>query len=121
MKNKKTEKVNEKLYDKEFISIICSTLKDIDNYDFCTYIKRKYNIEEFNVVVVDKILNSKGGAECLYCYFAELVDNEHLQYLNEISLVDSENFNNIEEKILPKLKEIMKKERVIQNEGRNER
>lgn len=115
----KQEIINSK--DGELILMISSTLNDIDNYDYCRHIKSKYEIEDFNVVEVNKILNTKGGSEYLYHYFAQLVDNEHLQYLNEISLVDSENFNNIEEKILPKLKEIMQKEKVKQNKERDDR
>lgn len=107
--------------DGNLILMISSVLDDIDNYDYCRHIKSKYEFEEFNVVEVNKILNSKGGAEYLYYYFAQLVDNKHLQYLNEISLVDSENFNIIDEKILPKLKEMMQKEKLKQNKERDDR
>lgn len=95
----------------ELIKDMSEALKDFNNYNFCDCIKKKYDIDDFEIIDVHEIMNKKGGAEYLYHYFAQLVDDNHLQYLNEISVVNSENYNNIEEKILPKLKDIMNNEK----------
>lgn len=109
----------------ELLKDMSEALKDFDNYNFCDYIKNKYNLDSFEVIDVHEIMNKVGGAEYLYHYFAQLVDDNHLQYLNEISVIDSDNYKNIEEKILPKLKEIMNNEKnknnVIKDKERNER
>lgn len=95
----------------ELLKDMSDALKDFNNYNFCDYIKKKYNLDDFEVIDVYEIMNKVGGAEYLYHYFAQLVDDNHLQYLNEISVINSNNYNNIEEKILPKLKEIMNNEK----------
>lgn len=95
----------------ELLKDMSDALKDFNNYNFCDYIKQKYNVDNFEVIDVHEIMNKVGGAEYLYHYFAQLVDDNHLQYLNEISVINSDNYKNIEEKILPKLKEIMNNEK----------
>lgn len=107
------EKMNEKIeadVNSHLIEDISNALIDFNNYDFCTYIKEKYKVSDLDNFDVFQILNTKGGAKYLYEYFAMLVDDHHLSYLNEISVINSQNFNNIGEKILPKLKELIKEE-----------
>lgn len=103
----------------ELLKDMSDALKDFNNYNFCDYIKKKYNIDDFEIIDVHEIMNKVGGAEYLYYYFAQLVDNNHLQYLNEISVINSDNYKNIEEKILPKLKEIMNNEKNKSNINKN--
>lgn len=89
---------------KELKEIIVHALRDFDNYELCYYLKNKYNIKELNNETIDNILNSRDGIDYLYHFFNELKDNEQLHYLNEIMVIDSKNYYNIEEKILPELK-----------------
>ncbi len=93
----------------ELIKNISDSLCELNNYSFCTHLKDKYHVTDLDEYDVYEILNSNdGGAFYLYSFFDELKDDEHLLYLNEISVINSESVNNIEEKILPKLKEIVK-------------
>ncbi|MGN1341712.1 MAG: hypothetical protein ACI4VL_00590 [Bacilli bacterium] len=89
---------------KELKEIIVHALRDFDNYELCYHLKNKYNIKELNNETIDNILNSRDGIDYLYHFFYELKDNEQLHYLNEIMVIDSKNYYNIEEKILPELK-----------------
>ena len=91
----------------ELISIINEALTDFDRYDYNEYIKNKYEIEDFDLIVVNKILNSKDGIYCLYHHFDELKDNFDLKYLNQTQVIDSNNYQNIEDKIIPELKKLI--------------
>ncbi len=102
----------------ELVVDISEALLDFDRYELCRRLKNKYDVDELDLIDINDILNTKGGKQYLYDSFIDLKDNEQLQYLNEISVVNSENFNNIEEKILPKLKELIKQEK---NKEREER
>lgn len=92
---------------KELIEIISESLSDFDNYEFCNHLKDKYGIDEIEPVDIYEILNSKDGKLYLYNLFSDLKESDHLQYLNEIGVINSENYNNIDDKILPKLKEMI--------------
>ena len=59
---------------------------------------------------VQDLLNSKDGARKLLNYFNDVKDNEHLKYLKEIQVIDTESVNKIDEYI-PKLNEIINKNR----------
>lgn len=92
--------------------IISDALEKLNYYNFCYHIREKYRIEEyetFSPLLVMEILDN-GGAKYLYEFFCDMKDNEQLKYLVEIHTFDSEVYNNIQEKILPKLNEIIKKE-----------
>lgn len=122
--DKYVERLNEKIENSpnyELIKNISDALIDFNNYNFCENIKKRFEVDDFDTIDVAEIFDTKGGKEYLYHHFAQLVDDNHLQYLNEISVVNSENYNNIEEKILPKLKEIIQKEKIKQNKERDER
>lgn len=95
---------------KELIENITEALKDFDSYDFCYHLKNKYGIEEIESIDIYQVLNSKDGKTYLYDLFSDLKDNEHLHYLNEISVINSENYDNITKEILPKLKELIKED-----------
>jgi len=100
----------------ELIDNISSALDDFDFYELCYSIKNKFNVDEFGVIEVNEMMKERDGIRYLYHFFDELKDNEHLQYLNETMVINSENYNNITEKILPKLKELIQ-ERSKNNKG----
>lgn len=91
----------------ELIKNISDTFKTLDRYDFCDSLKSKYEIEDFDLIAVDRILNTKGGVSYLCYYFDELKDNNRLQYFNENSTICNEIYNNIKDKTIPKLNELL--------------
>ncbi|MDO5002771.1 MAG: DUF3848 domain-containing protein [bacterium] len=96
---------------RELIQMITNALNDFDNYDFCNNLKNRYEIEEIYEIDIYEIFNSKGGKQYLYDLFLDLKESEQLQYLNEICVVDPIDVNNIKEKILPQLEEMLKEEK----------
>jgi len=120
-----TSKYESDLFDKieqspnyDLMVDISEALMDFNRYELCYKLKDKYNVDELDLIDINDILNTKGGKQYLYDSFVDLKDNEQLEYLNEISVINSTNYNNIEEKILPKLKELIKEEK---NKERDER
>lgn len=111
--NKQEDKIKQK-ENYELILNISEALYDFDRYDFCNYIKNKFEIKRFDLISVNSILNSKDGILCLYHLFDELKDSSHLEYLNEIQVIDSKNYQNIEDSIIPELRKL-----VIQQERNN--
>jgi len=91
----------------ELISNISEALTDFDRYDFNNYIKEKYEIEDFDLISVDMILNSKDGVLNLYHNFIELKNSSYLRYLNQTQVIDGTNYQNIENKIIPELRKII--------------
>ena len=119
-----TSKYESDLFDKieespnyELIVDISEALLDFDRYELCRRLKNKYDVAELDLIDINDILNTKGGKQYLYDSFVDLKDNKQLEYLNEISIVNSTNYNNIEEKILPKLKELIKEEKNKADKG----
>ena len=88
------------------IKDISDVLQEIDNYDFCYYIKEKFKVEDLDEYDVYKILNSKNGAKYLYEFLQEVMKEEQINYLVENKTIDSSKINKIETEILPKLKNI---------------
>ena len=86
------------------------TLRELRNYEFYddNIIQRKFLYYDKNDV--QDLLNSKDGARKLLNYFNDVKDNEHLKYLKEIHVIDTESINKIDEYI-PKLNEIINKNR----------
>jgi len=105
----------------ELIECMASALGDFDDadYELCSALKDKYNISELSIedyeagedsikeIDIYEIFCSKEGKKYLYNTFLNLKDNDHLQYLGKISVINSISYKNIEEKILPKLKELI--------------
>jgi len=91
----------------ELISNISEALIDFDRYDYNNYIKEKYEIEDFDLISVDMILNSKDGVLNLYHNFIELKNSSYLRYLNQTQVIDGTNYQNIENKIIPELRKII--------------
>jgi len=102
----------------ELILDISEALLDFDRYELCYKLKRRFDVEELDLIDINDILNTKGGKQYLYDSFNELKNNEQLEYLNEISVINSTNYNNIDEKILPKLKELIKEEKNKERDAR---
>lgn len=119
-----TSKYESDLFDKieespnyELIVDISAALLDFSRYELCYKLKNKYEVDELDLIDINDILNTKGGKQYLYDSFVDLKSNEQLEYLNEISVINSTNYNNIEEKILPKLKELIKEEKIKADKG----
>lgn len=94
----------------KLIKDMTKTLRELRNYEFYDD-----NIIQRNFLYYDKndvqdLLNSKDGARKLLNYFNDVKDNEHLKYLKEIQVIDTESINKIDEYI-PKLNEIINKNR----------
>lgn len=92
------------------IKDMTKTLRELRNYEFYddNIIQRKFLYYDKNDV--QDLLNSKDGARKLLNYFNDVKDNEHLKYLKEIQVIDTESVNKIDEYI-PKLNEIINKNR----------
>lgn len=94
----------------KLIKDMTKTLRELRNYEFYddNIIQRKFLYYDKNDV--QDLLNSKDGARKLLNYFNDVKDNEHLKYLKEIQVIDTESINKIDEYI-PKLNEIINKNR----------
>ena len=95
--------------EKSLIKDIVSTLQQLDNYDFCFFMKKKYNIKDFDYNNVSKILEIKEGINNLKEFFEEMKDNDQLNYLNEIMVFDSTTYEVIKDRLIPELEELYKK------------
>jgi len=94
--------------EKSLIKEIVSTLQQLDNYDFCFFLKKKYNIRDFDYSNINKILEIKEGINNLKDFFEEMKDNEQLNYLTEIMLFDSSTYEGISDRLIPGLEELYK-------------
>ena len=94
--------------EKSLIKEIVSTLQQLDNYDFCFFLKKKYNIRDFDYSNINKILETKEGINNLKDFFEEMKDNEQLNYLTEIMLFDSSTYEGISDRLIPGLEELYK-------------
>ena len=95
------EKMN-KFSKLDLVKDICEVLNYLDDNNNCDFIKEKFNVEEFSDEMVYLILKDRKGIKDLYYYLCEVVD---IDYLADEKILKN---NNIEEKILPKLKEEFK-------------
>ena len=94
--------------EKSLIKEIVSTLQQLDNYDFCFFLKKKYNIRDFDYSNISKILEIKEGINNLKDFFEEMKDNDQLNYLTEIMLFDSSTYEGINDRLIPELEELYK-------------
>ena len=92
----------------DLVKDICKVLNFLDDNNNCNFIKEKFNIEEFSDEIVYLILKDRKGIKDLYYYLCEVVD---IDYLADEKILKN---NNIEEKILPKLKEELKIKETIE-------
>ena len=93
---------------KSLIKDVVSTLQQLDNYDFCFFLKKKYNIKDFDYGNVNKILEIKEGINNIRDFFEEMKDNNQLNYLTEIMLFDSSTYEGISDRLIPGLEELYK-------------
>ena len=91
-----------------FIKNIVSTLQKLYNYDFCFFLKKKFNIKDFDYSNINKILETKEGINNLKYFFEEMKDNEQLNYLTEIMVFDSSTYEGINDRLIPGLEELYK-------------
>ena len=91
-----------------FVKNIVSTLQQLDNYDFCFFLKKKFNIKDFDYSNINKILETKEGINNLKDFFEEMKDNEQLNYLTEIMVFDSSTYEGIKDRLIPGLEELYK-------------
>lgn len=101
------EKMN-KFSKLDLVKDICEVLNYLDDNNNCDFIKEKFNVEEFSDEMVYLILKDRKGIKYLYYYLCEVVD---IDYLADEKILKN---NNIEEKILPKLKEEFKIKETIE-------
>lgn len=101
------EKMN-KFSKLDLVKDICEVLNYLDDNNNCDFIKEKFNVEEFSDEIVYLILKDRKGIKDLYYYLCEVVD---IDYLADEKILKN---NNIEEKILPKLKEEFKIKETIE-------
>lgn len=94
--------------EKSLIKDIVSSLQQLDNYDFCFFLKKKYNIRDFDYSNINKILETKEGINNLKDFFEEMKDNDQLNYLTEIMLFDSSTYEGISDRLIPGLEELYK-------------
>ena len=97
-----------KKIEKSLIDDVVRTLQQLDNYDFCFFLKKKYNIKDFDYSNISKILETKEGINNLKDFFIEMKDNEQLNYLTEIMLFDSSTYEGINDRLIPELEELYK-------------
>ena len=94
--------------EKSLIKEIVSTLQQLDNYDFCFFLKKKYNIRDFDYSNINKILEIKEGINNLKDFFEEMKDSDQLNYLTEIMLFDSSTYEGIGDRLIPGLEKLYK-------------
>ena len=92
------------------IKQISDSLQQLDFYDFCTDIKQRFNVDDLDEYDVYKILNSKDGGKYLYDFLDQVRYEKQVKYLLEVQALDSEKIKNIEDKILPELKNIIRQQ-----------
>ena len=97
------EKINKKIEldnNSELIKDISEVLAELNRYDFCHYIQQKFDVEDLDDFDVYNILNAKDGAKYLYDFCDNVRHEQQLLYLKEISVINSEAIDNIDDKIL---------------------
>lgn len=103
----------------KLIKDISEVMSNLDIYDFCYGLKRKYEINDFNCENIKNILYSDNGSNVLYCFFDEIKENKHLEYLIESSVIETNTQEKIKNSILVELKKMIdSKENVKQKNNR---
>ena len=98
----------------DLIKDMMVTLKELKNYDLTTSIDKANQTLlnkdfEYNKYGLQRMLNSKNGAKDLMEFFNEIKDNKQLEYLKEIQVINSESIDKIKDEYIPKLNEIINK------------
>ena len=90
----------------KLIQTISKLLQELNNYDKCYGLKSRYNIVNFDEKDIYHILNLQ-SAHILNAFFKDIKEDEHIQYLVEIQVFNSELYDDIERRILPKFEEFI--------------
>lgn len=98
----------------KLINNMVNVLNELNNYEFCYNLKRKLEISDFCDETLFEVLQKRNNREYLYNFFNEIKDNNHLHYLVEINVMDSEVINTIKNEIIPSLKDGIEKGQVSQ-------
>lgn len=96
-----------RLSDDDLFEQTINLFEELDNYDFNYNLRKSLNMkdkEDFNLDKIEEIIY--GDIDKFIDYFKELEENEHLQYLIETSVFDSECYDNMVGKIIPSLEYI---------------
>lgn len=96
-------------YDGEFIQDVCDVLSDLDNYEFCYHLKDKYelgNYDDFSPIIVKEIIDAPDDITYLKEFFNEVKVNEQLLYLVDNHTFDVNEYQKIDDIIIPKLIEL---------------
>jgi len=88
------------------IETISKLLQELDNYDRCYRLKSRYHVVDFNEQEIYDLLNAN-SIHILNDFFKDVKEDEHIQYLVEIQVFNSDLYDEIERKILPKLDEFI--------------
>lgn len=98
----------------KLINNMVNVLNELNNYEFCYNLKRKLEISDFCDETLFEVLQKGSNREYLYNFFNEIKDDNHLHYLVEINVMDSEVINTIKNEIIPSLKDGIEKGQVSQ-------
>lgn len=90
------------------ISEICSYF-DLYNR-VCDDLKSKFEVKDLDVVDINEILSTKDGKSYMYNFLSDLKNNDRVKELSEKNINIYQNLEIIEEKILPELNELIKRE-----------
>lgn len=117
-----SEKIAKENPNYKLINDMGNVLYELNNYEFCYNLKRKLEIADFCDETLFEVLQKGSNREYLYNFFNEIKDDNHLHYLVEINVMDSEVINTIKNEIIPPLKEHIEKEKVpYKNTNKNDR
>jgi len=103
--------MNNKIIDYNDILVknIVETFKQLNNYAFCNNFYKDNNVESMDENQIVKMLSGTDGIKKMLDYFNEIKDNEQLEYLKEIQVIDSESIDKIKDEYIPKLNEMINK------------
>lgn len=104
-----------------FYSDISAVLSNIDYFNLCSDLKEKFDIEELDVIDIDTIFKSKDGVKSLYNFFNNIQNNDKYKRLSETNDVVYKNIERIKNNILPRLEEIISKDKIKRLECHNEK
>lgn len=104
-----------------FYKDISAVLSNINYFDLCSDLKEKFDIEELDVIDIDTIFKSKDGVKSLYNFFNNIQNNDKYKRLSETNDVVYKNIERIKNNILPRLEEIISKDKNKRLECHNEK
>ena len=76
-------------------------LQQLNGYDLCDSIKSKFEIDEFDITDMCKILSDLGNRKYLSDYFSNISNEEQFKTLVEKQIISLDEINKIKEKLFP--------------------